>query len=149
MLGRCVTQVKHKNRTVPVLYIAADTTSPTILGLSTSENLNLIKRVLKIDTTDIHFLAEYSNCFGQIGCLPGTHHIVLKDNMTPVIHAPRRVPVALCPKLKEELERMKRLDITEPVNEPSDWVSPLVKVQKPNDSLRVCLDPIDLNQAIK
>ena len=68
--------------------------------------------------------------------------------MTPVIHASRRVPVALRPKLKEELERMKKLDIIEPVNEPSDWVSSLVIVQKTNGSVRVCLDPSDLNQAI-
>ena len=66
-----------------------------------------------------------------------------------IIHAPRGVPVALSPKLKEELERMKRPDITEPVNEPSDRVSSLVIVQKPNGRLRVCLDPSDLNQAIK
>ena len=98
---------------------------------------------------DKDFLAEYSDCFGQIGCLPGTHHIVLNDNITPVIQAPRRVPVALRPKLKEELERMKRLDIIEPVNEPSGWISSLVRVQKPNGSLRVCLDPSELNQAIK
>ena len=44
---------------------------------------------------------------------------------------------------------MKKLDIIEPVNEPSDWVSSLVIVQKPNGSLRVCLDPSNLNQAIK
>ena len=106
--SRCVTQVKHKNRTVPVLFIVADTTSPPISGLTTSENLNLMKRVLKIDTTDIDFLTEFSDCSGQIGCLLGTHHIVLKDNMTPVIHALQRVPVTLHPKLKEELERMKK-----------------------------------------
>ena len=104
VLGRCVAQVKHKNRTVQVLFIVADTTYPPILGLATSENLNLIKRVLNIDTTDTDFLTEFSDCFGQISFLPGTHHIVLKDNMTPFIHAPRRVPVALRPKLKEELK---------------------------------------------
>ena len=104
MLGRCVTEIKHKNRTVPVLFIVVDTASPQVLGLTTSENLNLIKRVLKIDTPDTDFLAEYSDCFGQIDCLPGTHHIVLKDNITPFIHAPQRVPVTLHPKLKKELE---------------------------------------------
>ena len=149
MLGRFGTQVKHKNRTVGVLFIVADTISPPILGLTTSENLNLIKKVLKIDTTEIDFLAEYSDCLGQIGCLPGMHHIVVKDNMTPVIHVPRRVPVALRHKSKEEPERIKRLDIIEPVNEPSDWVSSLVIVQKPNGSVRVCLDSSNLNQAIK
>ena len=147
VLGRCVTQVKHKNRTVPVLFIVADTTSPPILGLTTSENLNLIKRVLKIDTTDIDFLTDFFIVLVKLVAF--RVHTVLKDNMTPVIHAPRRVPVTLRPKSKEELERMKILDIIEPVYEPSDWVSSLVIVQKPNGSLRFCLDPSDLNQAIK
>ena len=146
----CHSSQTQKPNSTDIIYCSRYHLSPNFnLGLTTSENLNLIKRVLKIDRTDIDFLAEYSDCFGRIGCLLDTYHIVLKDNMTPVIHAPRRVPVALRPKLKEELERMKTLDITEPVNKPSDRVSSLVIVQKPNGSLRVCLDPSDLNQAIK
>ena len=66
VLGRCVTLVKHKNRTVPVLFIVADTTSPPILGLTTSENLNLIKKVLKIDTTDIDFPTGFSDCLVKL-----------------------------------------------------------------------------------
>ena len=108
LLYLCWVGVSLKS-TLPVLFIVADTTCPPILGLTSSKNLNLIKRVLKIDTTDIHvdFPTECSDCFGQIGGFPGTHHIVLKDNMTPFIHSPWRVSVALRPKLKGELERMK------------------------------------------
>ena len=36
-----------------------------------------------------------------------------------------------------------------PVEEPTDWVNSLVVREKPNGSLRVCLDPRDLNKAIR
>lgn len=36
-----------------------------------------------------------------------------------------------------------------PLNEPADWVSSLVCVDKPDGSIRVYLDPKDLNAAIK
>ena len=48
-------QTQEPNSTVPVLFIVADTISPPILGLTARENVNLIKRVLKIDTTDMDF----------------------------------------------------------------------------------------------
>ena len=38
--------------------------------------------------------------------------------------------------------------ILTPVNEPTDWVSSMVTVVKPN-KLRICIDPKDLNRAIK
>ena len=41
------------------------------------------------------------------------------------------------------------LDVIEPITEPTDWVSPLVIVEKPNGKLRICIDPRDLNKAIK
>lgn len=36
-----------------------------------------------------------------------------------------------------------------PINEPADWVNSTVVVDKPGGSVRVCLDPRDLNVAIK
>ena len=44
---------------------------------------------------------------------------------------------------------MEKLDIIERVFEPTEMVNSLVVVQKPNGKLRVCLDPKDLNKAIK
>jgi hypothetical protein len=35
------------------------------------------------------------------------------------------------------------------VEGPSEWVNPLVIVKKSDDSLRICLDPLHLNKAIK
>ena len=59
------------------------------------------------------------------------------------------VPFALKPKLKEELQRMTKLNVIEPVEKPTDWVSALVIFSKPNGKLRICLEPRPLNKAIK
>ena len=44
---------------------------------------------------------------------------------------------------------MVKQGIIVPVDEPTDWVNSLVVREKPNGSLRICLDPKDLNKAIK
>ena len=44
---------------------------------------------------------------------------------------------------------MEKNRIIVKVNRPRDWVNSLVVREKPNGSLRVCLDPKDLNKAIK
>jgi hypothetical protein len=68
----------------------------------------------------------------------------------PVINPPRRVPTALREPLKLTLEEMERKNVIRKVDEPTEWVSSLVVVEKPKSrKLRICLDPISLNQAIK
>ena len=47
------------------------------------------------------------------------------------------------------VKRMVVLDIIEPVQKPTDWVNVLLVVKKPNEKLRVCLNPRPLNKAIK
>ena len=44
---------------------------------------------------------------------------------------------------------MKQLDIIEEIDEPTEWVSSLVIIEKADGRLRVCLDPSDLNRLIK
>ena len=79
----------------------------------------------------------------------GEAKIQLKDDAQPVIDAPRRVPLALRDRLRKELERMEEQDVIEKVTEPTDWVNSLVVVEKPNGKLRICLDPRNLNKAVK
>ena len=52
-------------------------------------------------------------------------------------------------KLKKELDKMVNLGVISPVTEPSEWVNSMVIVEKPGGNLRICLDPKDLNTAIK
>ena len=91
----------------------------------------------------------FSDIFEGIAQLPGEHKITLKADATPVIHPPRRVPVATHYKVKQELERMEKHGIIAKVSEPTDWVNSMVVVHKPNGDLKVCLDPTDLNKATK
>lgn len=53
------------------------------------------------------------------------------------------------PKLKKALEKMTKMGIIKPTEELTDWVNSLVIVEKQNGKLRLCLDPRDLNKAIK
>ena len=86
---------------------------------------------------------------GVIGCLPDvTHHIEIDKNVKPVVHAPCQVPAALRPKIQAELDCMEKLGVILPVTTPTEWVSSLVTVVKP-DKICLCIDPKDLNKAVK
>ena len=65
-----------------------------------------------------------------------------------MIHAPRKYPIALCPKVKEHLNKMECLGVITHVDKPTDWVSSITYIQKANGKLCLCLDPCDLNKAI-
>ena len=81
--------------------------------------------------------------------LKTSYCIELKDDVTPVIVPPRKIPVALKNRLKEELTKMEDMGVIEKVEKATDWVNALVVAEKPNGKLRICLDPRPLNKAIK
>ena len=84
-----------------------------------------------------------------LGEIKGVQHkIQIDPNATPVVHPPRKVPVALREPLKEELKRMEQLGVIKKCTEPTAWVHSLVVAKKKNKKLRVCMDPSDLNRAV-
>ena len=86
--------------------------------------------------------------FTGLGKLEESYQIK-KEDARPVVHPPRKVPVLLRERLKEELDDMENDGVIKKVDEPTPWVNSLVIVEKPNGSLRLCLDPRDLNKVIK
>ncbi|ESN90770.1 hypothetical protein HELRODRAFT_128197, partial [Helobdella robusta] len=62
---------------------------------------------------------------------------------------PRRVPLALQPKLKQKLDSLLKNGIIEKKDESTYWVNNLLIVKKKDGSLRLCLDSRNLNKAIK
>jgi len=60
-------------------------------------------------------------------------------------HSPRRVPAALRDQLKDTLDDLDKQQISAPVTEPTTWINSMVVVPKKNGTLRICLDPKDLN----
>ena len=76
--------------------------------------------------------------------------IKIDENVSPVVNPPRRILQALHSRVKDELDRMEKLEIVAKVDEPTDWVNSIVIVGKPQlKSLRICIDPKSLNLAIK
>ena len=147
--GKVVVRIeKGKNKSFPVQFIVVPTKSNPIIGHKTCERLNLIKRVMLINDSDPSIFDEY-DIFGELGCLPGEYHINTDETVKPVVHPPRRVPFALRHKLKAELEQLVSLNVIEKVDHPTDWVNSIVLVEKSDGSIRICLDPKDLNKAIK
>ena len=113
VLGKCSLALKHKKDHFDVTFVAVDSKSVTILGLATSESLNLVTCISAVNVSDEQFLSEFSDCFGEIGTLKNTHHIEIKDNVTPVVTPVRKIPLALKPKLEKELKSIADLDIIE------------------------------------
>ena len=59
------------------------------------------------------------------------------------------MPVPKKEAMKTELDKMVADKMVTPVTEPTDWVSSVLVVPKKDGSVRICLDPKDLNTAIK
>ena len=91
----------------------------------------------------------YPEVFTGLGRLEPPYHMQLEENSTPVIHEPRKIPVSLRNKLKKELDGMEAAGVIEKVQEPTESVNSLVVVEYPDGSLRLCLDPKDLNKVIE
>lgn len=136
-----------------VKFYVVDIDSQAVLGAGTCQELGLVKRIYTINHEKPNVPdgidAGYEDLFSGLGCLPGEHTIKLDHSVTPVVHPPRRVPIALRDKLKDELDRMENLGVIVKQEDPTAWVNSLVTVLKPNGKLRVCIDPSDLNRAIQ
>ncbi len=162
--GTCSLTLSHSGYSNTYPFHVVNTTGPTILGLLTCSDMNLVTLNYSI-TTQQHLtssqkpvgdpaakreiLQQYQDCFKVIGCFKGEFHMTLDPTVPPVVHPPRRVPEALRDSLKKELDELEKQGIIARVDEPTDWVNSLVCVTKSNGALRLCLDPKDLNQAIK
>ncbi|GFS57020.1 transposon Ty3-I Gag-Pol polyprotein [Trichonephila clavipes] len=116
--------------------------SKSILGLRDCKELKLIERINAIECSisKNELIKQYKDVFTGVGEFSNEpYHITLKDNAVPVIHPPRRVPLALQKKLKSTLDRLEKEGIESKVNKPTDWVQSFVIVEKPNGNLRLCV----------
>ena len=112
--------------------------------------------IRKIVTVDViknkdDLLSKYTDRFNGIGTFVGRYHVIIDPTVSPVIHPPRRVPIALKDDIKEELDEMVSQGIIAKVKEgePTAWDNSFVYRRKPNGKLRICLDPKELNRVIQ
>jgi len=93
-------------------------------------------------------LTTYRDVFEGLGHI--SNSTVLTDKtVKPVRHTSRCVPVTLREEVKKnQLVDLEKRGITKKVTEPTEWISSMVIVAKPN-KIRICIDPRDLNKALK
>lgn len=149
--GKCKMQCQYKDTKLPLQIHIVDTCAPPVLGLKACLDFKLIKLILSVSSTPgMSIMDEYADVFKGIGLFPGECTIHIDPSAVPVIHPPRRVPLALRDRLRDELKNMERQQIITKVTEPTEWVNSMVAAEKPRTGeLRVCLDPKDLNKVIK
>ncbi|BHF65666.1 ATP-binding cassette sub- E member 1 [Sparganum proliferum] len=72
-----------------------------------------------------------------------------QSDFRPRFFKARTVPYAVAPKVEEELDRLQKADIIEPVQY-SEWAAPIVPVLKSDGSVRICGDyKLTINSATK
>lgn len=140
-------------------FFVVDVQGPAIVGLRTCRGLGLVELNCEVhppvdnckpaikSKDDLKKL--YPDRFEGIGRFDGEYHITIDKNVPPVVHAPRRCPIHIKDEIKAELDKMRKLGVITEVDQPTDWVSSVAYSKKSNGSWRICLDPKDLNNAIK
>ena len=89
---------------------------------------------------------QYPALFTGLGELKGEHVIHLREHATPFrLATPRRAPLPLIEKVKDEIERMASAGVIEP----TDWCAPIVVVPKQSGDVRICVDLTKLNEAVR
>jgi len=79
--------------------------------------------------------ATYPDVFQGLGCMEGALHLEVAESALPSTMPPRRVPLTLKERLKEELARLEKANVIKREEEPTDWVSSLVITEKLNGKL--------------
>lgn len=133
------------------LFVIDGLTKP-IVGKNTIEKFSLLK-ILSIDKdkqfTKVNPCAEFPKIFKNIGEFKEEVSIKLKENAKPFAQTvPRNVPIPRLDALKKELTKLEELEIISSIQEPTEWVAPIVVVPKDNNDIRLCVDFTRLDEHI-
>ena len=141
-------QKEHRAATEAKSSTAHEPKSPQVTLCKSSVTIN--GKTHPLPTTKEYILHEYADVFKGVGTLSGgPYHIKLKDSYKQVQHPPRSVPLRMHSAYKAELDRLLKEGIITEVHEHTEWINFIVPIMKENGSLRLCLDPKDLNKVIK
>lgn len=150
-IGKCRIKIRNCNNgkkySVEFVIVKEDLTP--LLGRKTSEQMKLIS-VNYDNICAINVFADFNDVFAnELGKLPGIVHMSIDDSISPVAIPTCRVPISLKAKVKSKLHELEEQKVIQKVEEPTSWVSRMVVASKKSGDIRLCIDPQQLNKALK
>ena len=160
-VGECKLHVQHKGQRKTLKFQLIENKCIPLPSAETCEKLQLIRLNVSV-LESVHqmskspmqnplsredLLSKYHEVFSGLGHI-GDAKIVVDKTVTPVQHSPSRVPLALQKDVKKNILELEEKDIIKKAVEPSEWISSVVIVAKPQ-KIRICLDPKDLNRTVQ
>lgn len=137
---------RGKRKEMETVYIARHVHT-ALLERSVSCRLGL---VACLDGITLETLKEtYPKLCTWLGEVRWPYAIKLRPGAVPFsLKTPRRIPLPLMDKVKQELSRMERLGVICTIEEPTDWCAGIVVVLKKNGAVPICVDLTKLNDSV-
>lgn len=151
-LGQAYLTAIRNGRVFKLNFEVVQRTQPPLISNNSCQSMGLIKICKQINTIGPERQAEkliekYADVFDGIGRIATEVSLEIDPSVQPVIQKPRRIPVSLRAPLKDLIAELESEDLIEKVTTHTNWVSNVVLVKR--DKLRLCIDPVDLNKALK
>ncbi|XP_048236436.1 uncharacterized protein LOC125371759 [Haliotis rufescens] len=129
------------------IYVARGLTR-SLLGRPAIQALNLVSRIDSV--VGDKWKDMFPKLFTGLGKMEGEYTIKLKEDAKPFsISTPRRVPLPLMKKVKQELQSMESSGVISKVDCPTDWCAGMVVVPKSSEKVRICVDLTKLNESVR
>jgi len=149
--GEIKLQCRYEDKSCELNFQVLDSDLTPLLSAYSCLKLGLltlnVEETNSIETLE-GVLDSFPDVFEGLGRLPGKYHIDIDPEVHPIQHCQRNVPVTMKAELKKKLDELVKMKVITPVDQPTDWISSMVVVRR-NNKLRICLDPKDLNTAIR
>lgn len=153
VLGKCKLEIRYKNTSYVTDFYVVNGERKSLISFVTSVRLGLINKIDNverlIDNNYKQIVNQFKNVFCGIGKVGIPYKIEIKEDSVPVVIPIRKVPFALEQPFKKCLQDMEKNEIIERAEGSSEWLNSFVIVRKGDGSLRICLDPRELNKVIK
>ncbi|KAK4474327.1 hypothetical protein MN116_000411, partial [Schistosoma mekongi] len=161
--GEIYCPVTVKGVTQEGVIFVTERPSLDLLGLDWLEKLKLMDRPISMICNNVSTMKIEEKSIGEelmerhkmvfsdgLGeCTKFQATLTLRQGSKPVFRPKRPVPYAAIPVVEQELERLQKLGVIEPVNF-SEWAAPIVVVKKTNGNVRLCADySTGLNEALE
>ena len=148
----------QKKYSVACIVVDDESVQPIIIGLQAERQMKLItintENIAAISSyehlTVDEITSKYPSLFNtELGLINYNRSLETDPSLQPDQNPIKRIPEALMSSLKQELDHLRNLEVIKNMSEPTEWLSSLVTVKKPNGKIRVCIDPQPLNAALK